>query len=250
MLLPELADRGKAMFDPDAEAGDDASICRGIGDEDGRTNRLPLVLELRVPLRGRKAGNAPDRFWVGSKSVEGRLVTLGRSLAATWTSGYGAVLLNGSVGGGDRARERARAEGLEESVVKGSSLRGTAWSCVLGDPMGDMLKSSSMMANSERARSVAFEGSAADADRREGMGSIVVGAETRTADEAMEADTFDGYGEDSLREMRGWPEVLGRRSATPFPLSTDECFLDRELASLLLQGSTSRRKYLVPEARR
>lgn len=103
-------------------------------------------------------------------------------------------MVKGSLGGGDRARERARAEGLEERAVKGSSLRGTAWSCVLGDPMGDMLKSSSTMANSDRARSVAFEGSAADADRREeeGMGSVMVGAETRTADDAIEADTFDG----------------------------------------------------------
>lgn len=82
MLLPELADRGKATFDPDVEAGDDALIWRGMGDEEGRTNRLPLVLEFGVPLRGRNAGNAPERFWVGSKSVEGRLVTLGLSLAA------------------------------------------------------------------------------------------------------------------------------------------------------------------------
>ena len=54
-----------------------------------------------------------------------------------------------------------------------------------------------MMAYSDRASSVAFDGSAADADRRaedeEAEGRVGGGgAETRTVDDAIEADTFDG----------------------------------------------------------
>lgn len=139
---------------------------------------------------------------------------------------------------GERARARARAEGLEGGVLKGSLERGTGWKRVVGEGGRDV-GSSSMIAYSERARSVAFGGRA-----RRYSGEVALGgASTRTVEEVM----WMGRVEASLRELRRWPDVLARRSLL-FSLSPDECFRERELGSLLLQGSTSRRKNLVPGA--
>lgn len=245
MLLPELADRGKVTKLPAVEAGEAASSLprpRGAAWGDAPMKRgllvvLPLVLLFDF-FEGRKAGAAPAAVMVGSKSVAG---------GATMTcSGEGPTAVekgplakgSGRTCVGERARARARAEGLEGGVLKGSLERGTGWRRVMGEG-GREVGSSSMMAYSDRARSVAFGGRV----RRDSGEVAMGGASTRTVEEVR----WMGRVEASLRELRRWPEVLARRSLL-LTLSVDECFRERELGSLLLHGSTSRRKNLVPGA--
>lgn len=84
-----------------------------------------------------------------------------------------------------------------------------------------------------------------------GGGVEGTGDSTRMADSAVLRGREVGTA-DSLTRDRRWPdEALGRFSPLGLlPLSADECLREREPLSLLLQGSTSNRKNLVPAARR
>lgn len=159
----------------------------------------------------------------------------------------------------ERARARAMPEGEERADAKRSSDSGTGCCSVRGEgareaPIVGSSSSASAIVNSDRASAVAFGGSEPPSDmvrRMLGTEAELEGRSTRMADSApveprlTERDV--GGSESRVRDELCASFDGLFLSLLLFAFSADECRRAREL-SLLLQGSTSRVKYLVPAA--